>query len=41
MKEFIIHTSTLSQIVISNYVNHFAHTPVDKSFDKIFMEKKK
>lgn len=30
----------LSQKVISNYVNHVAHTPVDKVFDKFAWSKK-
>lgn len=30
----------LSQKVISNYVNHVAHTPVDKVFEKFAWEKK-
>lgn len=29
----------LSQKVISNYVNHFAETPVDKPFEKYACEK--
>lgn len=30
----------LSQKVISNYVNHVAHTPVDKVFEKFAWSKK-
>lgn len=31
----------LSQKVISNYVNHLAHTPIDAPFQKLAWEKKK
>ncbi|QBG47623.1 carboxymuconolactone decarboxylase family protein [Verrucomicrobia bacterium S94] len=31
----------LSQKIISNYVNHLAHTPVDEPFQKLIWEKKK
>ncbi len=30
----------LSQKTISNYVNHIAHTPVDKPFQKLAWEKR-